>query len=189
MSHLKKYLKEHSHDFNPGTVAYLASLDQIETVSPTISAAIQKELADQRSHLKLIASENFSSLAVQLAMGNLLTDKYAEGFSHHRFYAGCENVDTIEDEAETLLKQIFNAEAAYVQPHSGADANLVAFWAILTQRVQTPEIERLGKKTLDELTPEEYERVRQLLCNQKIMGLSLNSGGHLTHGYRHNLSS
>lgn len=189
MSHLKNYLKEHSHDLNPGAAAYLASLDQIETVSPTISAAIQKELKDQRSHLKLIASENFSSLAVQLAMGNFLTDKYAEGFSHHRFYAGCENVDTIEDEAETLLKQIFNADAAYVQPHSGADANLVAFWAILTQRIQTPEIERLGKKTLDELTPEEYERVRQLLCNQKIMGLSLNSGGHLTHGYRHNISS
>lgn len=189
MSHLKKYLAEHSHDLNSAAVAYLASLDQIETVSPSIAAAIQKELKDQRSHLKLIASENFSSLPVQFAMGNLLTDKYAEGFSHHRFYAGCENIDSIEDEAQTLLKEIFNAECAYVQPHSGADANLVAFWAILVQRVQNPEVERLGKKSLDELNPEEYEKVRQLLCNQKVMGLSLNSGGHLTHGYRHNISS
>jgi glycine hydroxymethyltransferase len=122
-------------------------------------------------------------------MGNWLTDKYAEGIPYHRFYAGCENIDAIEKLAVDNVLKLFNAEGAYVQPHSGADANLVAFWSILIQRIQTPEIEKLGKKTLDELTPEEYERVRQLLVNQKIMGLSLNSGGHLTHGYRHNLSS
>ena len=171
------------------TVAYLAALDHIETVSPEISRAIVQELQDERSHLKLIASENFSSLAVQLAMGNLLTDKYAEGYPQHRFYAGCENVDTVEQLAENELKKLFGCEHAYVQPHSGADANLVAFWSILVQRIQTPEVEKLSKKSIDELTPEEYEKVRQLLVNQKVMGMSLNSGGHLTHGYRHNISA
>lgn len=121
-------------------------------------------------------------------MGNLLTDKYAEGYPQHRFYAGCDNVDTVELEAENQLK-LFNASYAYVQPHSGADANLVAFWSILMQRVQTPEVEKLGKKSVDELTPDEYEKIRKLILDQKVMGLSLNSGGHLTHGYRHNISS
>lgn len=122
-------------------------------------------------------------------MGNLLTDKYAEGYPHHRFYAGCENVDAVEDLAQQGLKDLFQAECAYAQPHSGADANLVAFWAILMYRIQNKELERLGKKSIDDLTPEEYERVRQLIVGQKIMGMSLNSGGHLTHGYRHNISS
>jgi glycine hydroxymethyltransferase len=122
-------------------------------------------------------------------MGNLLTDKYSEGFPFHRFYAGCENVDFIENAAVQELKNIFQCEHAYVQPHSGADANMVAFWGILVHRVQNKEVERLGKKNIDEMTPAEYEEVRQLLVNQKVMGLSLNSGGHLTHGYRHNISS
>ena len=122
-------------------------------------------------------------------MGNLLTDKYSEGFPYHRFYAGCDNVDFIEAAAVEELKKIFNCDHAYVQPHSGADANMVAFWSILVYRIQNKEIERLGKKTLDELTPEEYEKMRHLLMNQKVMGMSLNSGGHLTHGYRHNISS
>lgn len=187
---LQKYLqKTPPNKQQSATIAYLAALDHIATVSPNVTASIIQELKDQRSHLKLIASENYSSLATQLAMGNLLTDKYAEGYPHHRFYAGCENVDTLEESAQNLLKQLFGAECAYVQPHSGADANMVAFWSILVNRVQNREIERLGKKSLDELTPEEYERVRQLLVNQKIMGMSLNSGGHLTHGYRHNISS
>jgi glycine hydroxymethyltransferase len=122
-------------------------------------------------------------------MGNLLTDKYSEGFVGHRFYAGCDNVDAIEGHATDLAKKIFGAEHAYVQPHSGADANLVAFWSILVHRIQNKEIEALGKKTLDALTPEEYERIRHLLLSQKMMGMSLGSGGHLTHGYRHNISS
>ncbi len=190
MSRLQTYLtKTPPIKVNGPTVAYLASLDQIEMVSPSISASIIQELKDQRSHLKMIASENFSSMAVQLAMGNLLTDKYSEGYAYHRFYAGCENVDAIEEEAMEQLTQVFGCEHAYVQPHSGADANLVAFWSILVQRVQNREVEKLGKKTLDELTPEEYETVRKLMMNQKVMGLSLNSGGHLTHGYRHNVSS
>lgn len=190
MSLLQNYLKKTPQNKQQlATIAYLAALDHIATATPNVTAAILQELKDQRSHIKLIASENYSSLATQLAMGNLLTDKYAEGYPHHRFYAGCENVDTVEETAQNLLKQLFGAECAYVQPHSGADANMVAFWSILVQRVQSREIERLGKKSLDELTPEEYERVRQLLVNQKIMGMSLNSGGHLTHGYRHNISS
>ena len=167
----------------------MASLDAIQETSPHIVHDIVKELRDQRSHLKLIASENFSSLPIQLAMGNLLTDKYSEGFVQHRFYAGCENVDAVEEEAASLAKRIFGAEHAYVQPHSGADANLVAFWAILIQRVQSKEVEALGKKSIDELSPEEYERIRKLLVNQKVMGMALGSGGHLTHGYRHNISA
>ena len=190
MSRLQKYLSSHKVDSShTAAIAYLAALDHIETVAPLVTASILQELKDERSHLKLIASENFSSLAVQLAMGNLLTDKYAEGFAHHRFYAGCDNVDTIEDLAQQELIQLFQCEHAYVQPHSGADANLVALWAILLHRIQNPALERMGKKSLDELSTDEYEIIRQLLVNQKMMGMSLNSGGHLTHGYRHNISS
>ncbi len=190
MERVSRYLAHTPKEkHRPEVISFLAAIDFLDQNNREVSQAIIKELQDQRSHLKLIASENYSSLAVQLAMGNLLTDKYAEGFAYHRFYAGCENVDALEKLAVDELKKLYGAEAAYVQPHSGADANLIAFWAILCQRIQTPEIEKLGKKTLDELTSEEYEKVRALLINQKIMGLSLNSGGHLTHGYRHNLSS
>lgn len=189
-SRLSNYLaKTPKQELCSATVAYLASLDHVGSVSPAIADAIVQELKDQRTHLKLIASENFSSLAVQLAMGNLLTDKYAEGIPYHRFYAGCENVDAIEAAAVEEVKKLFGAEHAYVQPHSGADANLVAFWSILVHKIQNKEIEALGKKSLDELTPQEYERVRELMVNQKVLGMSLNSGGHLTHGYKHNVSS
>jgi glycine hydroxymethyltransferase len=189
MSHLEKYFHRVAPEKRQSSaIAFLAALDHIKSEFPLISETIIQELKDQRTHLKLIASENFSSLAVQQAMGNLLTDKYSEGFPFHRFYAGCENVDTIEAAAIEEAKKIFHCEHAYVQPHSGADANLVAFWSILVHRVQNKEIERLHKKNVDELTPEEYEKVRQLMANQKLMGLSLNSGGHLTHGYRHNVS-
>lgn len=187
---LSSYLvKNPANQHNSAAIAYIAALDYLEKTHPQVAASIIKELADQRAHLKLIASENYSSLAVQLAMGNLLTDKYAEGHAGHRFYAGCENVDHIEEAAQKELNAIFGSEHAYVQPHSGADANLVAFWSILVHRIQNKEVEKLGKKTIDELTPEEYEKVRQLMLNQKILGMSLNSGGHLTHGYRHNVSS
>lgn len=190
MRYLTPYLESTPQERrHSAAIAYLAALDEIDKVLPKVSQDIAKELADQRSTIKLIASENYCSYAVQLAMGNFLTDKYAEGFAFHRFYAGCDNVDDLENLATEELKKLYNAEAAYVQPHSGADANLVAFWAILTTRIQNPELEKLGKKSLDELSPEELERVRQLLINQKIMGLSLSSGGHLTHGYRHNVSA
>ncbi len=169
--------------------AYLATLDHLKGVAPEIANAIIQELKDQRRHLKLIASENYSSLSVQLAMGNLMTDKYSEGYPFHRFYAGCENVDVIEQRAVDLAKKLFGAAHAYVQPHSGADANLVALWAILTKRVQSPRIEKLGKKTLDSLTAEEFETLRHELADKTLMGLSLHSGGHLTHGYRHNVTA
>lgn len=190
MSYLEKYFRRVPEaNRTKAAIAYLAALDHIHSEYPLIAQKIVQELKDQRSHLKLIASENFSSLAVQLAMGNLLTDKYAEGVSHHRFYAGCENVDAIETACAEQAQKLFNCEHAYVQPHSGADANLVAFWALLVYRIQNKEVERLGKKNIDELTAQEYEQVRQLLVNQKVMGMSLNSGGHLTHGYRHNISA
>lgn len=189
MSFLKKYLSEVPEERQTsGALSFLAALDHVGQTAPDIRDAIVQELRDQRGHLKLIASENFCSLAVQQAMGNLLTDKYAEGHPFHRFYAGCDNVDRIESMAVEGAKQLFGAEHAYVQPHSGADANLVAFWAILTHRIQSKELERLGKK-INELTDGEYEAIRQLLVNQKMMGMSLNSGGHLTHGYRLNISS
>jgi glycine hydroxymethyltransferase len=169
--------------------AYKNALEVISAASPEVAAAIVQELKDQRSHLKLIASENYSSLAVQLAMGNWLTDKYAEGVAGKRFYASCGNVDTVESLAVESAKKLFGCDHAYVQPHSGADANLVAYWAVLVQRIQNPAVEKLGRKNLDELSPQEYEQVRQLLLNQKLLGLALDAGGHLTHGYRHNVSS
>jgi glycine hydroxymethyltransferase len=166
----------------------LASLDHIEATSPTVAAAIVAELRDQRSSLKLIASENYCSLAVQLAQGNWFTDKYAEGFPGHRFYAGCDNVDTVESEACALACELFGAEHAYVQPHSGADANLVAFLAILAQTVQLPKLAELGEPNPAKLDRERWNEVRALLQNQRLLALDYYSGGHLTHGYRFNLS-
>jgi glycine hydroxymethyltransferase len=174
---------------NPAAVAFYASLDQIRTVSPTVAEAIANELRDQRSNLKLIASENYSSLAVQLAHGNLLTDKYAEGFPGHRFYAGCDNVDTIEAEAARLACELFSAEHAYVQPHSGADANLVAFITVLMTRVEKPAMAALGESDPSRLSPEAWAKVREAFHSQRLLALDYYSGGHLTHGYRHNISS
>jgi len=190
MSRINDYLTATAAEKrDPGVIAFLAGIDQIEGFYPEIAHAIIKELHDQRTHLKLIASENFCSLTVQQAMANLLTDKYSEGYPYHRFYAGCDNVDTVEAAAVDQLKKLYGCEHAYVQPHSGADANLVAFWAILFQRVQTPELERLGVKSVDALSDADHETMRQLMLSQKVMGMSLNSGGHLTHGYRLNISS
>ncbi|HAB98726.1 MAG TPA: glycine hydroxymethyltransferase, partial [Parachlamydiales bacterium] len=190
MSYVKKYLQRvPKEDQTAAVIAYLASIDAVKEAFPAIGESIVQELKDQRTHIKLIASENFSSLPVQLAMGNLLTDKYSEGYPGHRFYAGCENVDAVESLAVEWAKKVFGADHAYVQPHSGADANLVAFWAIIVQRVQSREVEALGKKSVDELTSEEYEKVRKILLSQKMMGLALGSGGHLTHGFRHNISA
>jgi glycine hydroxymethyltransferase len=174
---------------DPAALAYYASLDQVSQVDPTVTRAIVKELADQRSNLKLIASENFSSLAVQLAHGNLLTDKYAEGASGHRFYAGCDNVDTIESHASDLARQLFGAPHAYVQPHSGIDANLVAFLSILATRVESGVLERFGRANASGLTAEEWAELRQSVLNQRLLAMDYYSGGHLTHGYRLNVSA
>ena len=107
--------------------AYTQALSVIASVEPRISDAIRAELSDQRGSLKLIASENYASLATLLTMGNWLSDKYAEGTIGHRFYAGCQNVDTVESVAAEHARELFGAEYAYVQPHSGIDANLVAY--------------------------------------------------------------
>lgn len=190
MSLLNQYMENTPQDQrSTAAIAYLASIDHVASSYPAVADSILKELQDQRSHVKLIASENYSSLAVQLAMGNLLTDKYSEGYVNHRFYAGCENVDSLEQAAMDQLKDLFGCEHSYVQPHSGADANMVAFWSILVQRVENRELEKLGEKSVLGLTAEDYEKVRQLMTSQKVMGMSLNSGGHLTHGYRANISS
>ncbi|MDD4762482.1 MAG: glycine hydroxymethyltransferase, partial [Sphaerochaetaceae bacterium] len=172
-----------------GMVAYVAALEKVSQVAPSIASRIVNELKDQRSHLKLIASENFSSLSCQLAMGNLMTDKYAEGYPFHRFYAGCDNVDAIEDEAARLACQLFGADHAYVQPHSGADANLCAYWAILNARVQTPELEKIGITNPSELDRVQWDAIRHSCGNQRLLGLDYYSGGHLTHGYRQNVSA
>lgn len=174
---------------NTTTIAFLAQLDVLKKQAPIVAQNIIQELQDQRSSIKMIASENYSSLPVQLAMANCLTDKYAEGHVMHRFYAGCEHVDAIEQEANQAALQLFGAEYAYVQPHSGADANLVAFLACLTKRVQPKMLEHFHKKTVNELTDLEFLQLREAFLNQKIMGLSMNSGGHLTHGYHLNISS
>lgn len=185
---LKAYL-ERTKELDAGMVAYVASLEKVAHVAPEIAARIVNELKDQRSHLKLIASENFSSLSSQLAMGNILTDKYSEGYAFHRFYAGCDNVDVIEANACEKACKLFGAEHAYVQPHSGADANLVAYWAILHTRVQVPTLAELGITNPADLSREQWDKVRHLLGNQKILGLDYYSGGHLTHGYRQNVSA
>src|SRR5690348_9554809 len=109
MSHLEKYFHKVSEEKRTkAAIAYMAALDHVQSEYPLIAQTIVRELKDQRTHLKLIASENFSSLAVQLAMGNLLTDKYAEGVPFHRFYAGCENVDAIEAACMEEAKKLFN---------------------------------------------------------------------------------
>ena len=179
-----------SHEnITPEMAMYVSSLELVAKVSPSVAARIVKELKDQRSHLKLIASENFSSLSVQAAMGNLLTDKYSEGFPEHRFYAGCENVDAIESEAAAAAVRLFGADHAYVQPHSGADANLCAYWAILNTRIQVPSLEEMGVTNPSSMTREDWNKIRHALHNQRLLGLDYYSGGHLTHGYRQNISA
>lgn len=185
---LQAYLHQ-SEQVNEAMVSYTAALQQIADVDSRIAGRIVNELHDQRTHLKLIASENFSSIASQLAMGNLLTDKYSEGYAYHRFYAGCDNVDAIEAIACEYACQLFGAEHAYVQPHSGADANLVAYWAILNARVQVPTLAEMGITNPSEMSREMWNQVREKLGNQKILGLDYYSGGHLTHGYRQNVSA
>ena len=171
------------------SVAYLASLQLIHRIDPAVSQAVIQELIDQRSNLKMIASENFSSISVQMAQANLFTDKYAEGYPFHRFYAGCDNVDTVEARASDLAKHLFNADHAYVQPHSGADANLIAYWAILSTKVQEPYLQEIDKKDITALSDSEWSELRQLFGNQKLLAMNYYSGGHLSHGYRHNVSS
>ncbi|WP_236568005.1 MULTISPECIES: glycine hydroxymethyltransferase [unclassified Nocardiopsis] len=164
------------------------SLQLVSEVDPRISSAISKELDDQRSKLKLIASENYASPAVLAAMGNWMSDKYAEGTINHRFYASCQNVDTVESIAAEHAKALFGAAHAYVQPHSGIDANLVAFWSILSQRVEMPTLRELGAKNLNDISEEDWRKLRLRLGSQRMLGMALDAGGHLTHGFRPNIS-
>ena len=170
------------------SAAFRAALQVMESVEPRIAAATVKELADQRNSLKLIASENYASPAVLLTMGNWLSDKYAEGTIGHRFYAGCQNVDTVESVAAEHARELFGSPYAYAQPHSGIDANLVAYWAILATRIEGPCLGELGAKHVNELSETDWEKLRATLGNQRLLGMSLDAGGHLTHGFRPNIS-
>jgi glycine hydroxymethyltransferase len=118
---------------------------------------IERETARQKSHIELIASENFVSLSVLEAAGSVLTNKYAEGYPKKRYYGGCEFVDEAEDLARNRLKELFGVKFVNVQPHSGSQANMGAYRAILNPK-------------------------------DKVMGLALDQGGHLTHGHPLNFS-
>ena len=102
-------------------------LDIIKKNDPEVAQAIEKELERQQNTIELIASENFTSEAVMAACGTVLTNKYAEGKPHKRFYNGCENVDVIEELAQERCKKLFGVDHANVQPHSGAQANMAVF--------------------------------------------------------------
>lgn len=122
-----------------------------------VADAIQAELGRERSCIELIASENFTSPAVMEAVGSVLTNKYAEGYPSKRYYGGCDKVDVVENLARDRAKELFGANFANVQPHSGANANLAAYNALIS----------LG---------------------DTVLGLSLDHGGHLTHGSPVNFS-
>ena len=131
--------------------------DFLKNKDPLIFNAIKDELNRQRTHIELIASENFVSRAVLEAQGSILTNKYAEGYPAKRYYGGCENVDVVENIAIERACKLFNAKYANVQPHSGAQANMAAYNAVL-------------------------------MPGDTILGMSLDAGGHLTHGYSRNFS-
>lgn len=132
-------------------------LDHVWKVDPEVAAAIEKENLRQETTLEMIASENFVSEAVLEAQGSVLTNKYAEGYPGKRYYGGCEHVDVCESLARRRACELFACDHANVQPHSGASANIAAFYSVM--------------KTGD-----------------KLMGLSLAHGGHLTHGHKVNFS-
>jgi glycine hydroxymethyltransferase len=132
-------------------------LDILRRNDPEIATAIEKEIVRQRDGLELIASENYTSPAVMAAQGSLLTNKYAEGLPGKRYYGGCEYVDVVEQLAIERVLKLFGADAANVQPHSGAQANIAVFTALLEP-------------------------------GDKILGMRLDHGGHLTHGSPVNFS-
>lgn len=167
---------------------FRSALDVIGAVEPRVADAMRSEINDQRNYLKLIASENYASPAVLLTMGSWFSDKYAEGTVGHRFYAGCQNVDTVEQLASDLACEVFGAPYAYVQPHSGIDANLVAFWAMLAAKVEAPFLAEQGVKHVNDLTEADWETLRHSFGDQRMIGMSLDAGGHLTHGFRPNIS-
>lgn len=136
---------------------YMFSFDEVKNADAEIYAAMADEMGRQRSHLELIASENLVSKGVMAAMGSHLTNKYAEGYPGKRYYGGCEYVDVVEQLAIDRAKELFGCTYANVQPHSGAQANLAVFFAMLEP-------------------------------GDKVMGMNLDHGGHLTHGSPVNIS-
>ena len=133
------------------------SFDDVKNFDPEVAQAMEQELERQRTHIELIASENLVSKAVMAAMGSHLTNKYAEGYPGKRYYGGCEYVDIVEDLARERAKKLFGCDYVNVQPHSGAQANFAAFFAIVQP-------------------------------GDTVMGMSLDHGGHLTHGSPVNVS-
>ncbi len=107
-------------------------LDEVKKVDPKVAEAIVEEQKRQNAHIELIASENWVSKAVMAAMGSPLTNKYAEGYPGKRYYGGCEKVDIVENLAIDRAKELFGCDYANVQPHSGAQANMAAFFAMLS---------------------------------------------------------
>ncbi len=107
------------------------TIDDIRLIDPETAEAIEAEGKRQNSHIELIASENWASKAVMSAMGSLLTNKYAEGYPAHRYYGGCQCVDVVEELARERAKELFKCEYANVQPHSGAQANMAVFMAMM----------------------------------------------------------
>jgi glycine/serine hydroxymethyltransferase len=170
------------------SAAYRCALEVIESVEPTVAELLRAELTDQRASLKLIASENYASPAVLLTMGSWLSDKYAEGTIGQRYYAGCENVDALEQLAAHHAKALFGAHHAYVQPHSGSDANLVAMCAVLAARVEAPALDTEGVATVSQLSEQSWESLRRALGEQRMLAMALDAGGHATHGFRTNIS-
>ncbi|MCR5041679.1 MAG: serine hydroxymethyltransferase [Clostridia bacterium] len=110
---------------------YIDTIGFLDNYDPDLAGAMGRELARQRRNIELIASENIVSPAVMAAMGSVLTNKYAEGYPGHRYYGGCEFVDEVESLAIDRAKELFGAQAANVQPHSGAQANLAVYFALL----------------------------------------------------------
>ncbi|MBQ1273116.1 MAG: serine hydroxymethyltransferase, partial [Clostridia bacterium] len=110
---------------------YLDTINFVRNFDSQVADAMELELGRQRDNIELIASENYVSPAVMAAMGSVLTNKYAEGYPDHRYYGGCQYVDIVENIARDRAKELFGAEHANVQPHSGAQANMAAYAAIL----------------------------------------------------------
>ena len=166
------------------SAAFRSALDVVRSVEPGVADAIAAELASQRASLKLIASENYASPAVLLAMGNWLSDKYAEGTIGRRFYAGCAQVDTIETIGAGHARELVGA---VLKPGDIVIYESTVYPGV-TEEVCAPALERAGVRQVNDLTEEDWSKLRQELGNQRMLGMSLDAGGHLTHGFRPNIS-
>ena len=142
---------------------YKDMMDTIGFVSgydPELGAAMQRELGRQQANIELIASENIVSPAVMAAMGSVLTNKYAEGYPGHRYYGGCQFVDQVEQIAIDRACKLFGAKYANVQPHSGAQANLAVYFALLNRHGHGS----FPRRPSDPWFPRQHERQELQLC-------------------------